>query len=185
VNETGLETLVLVPVSGAPEDVGMDEVYVRPARHDDADAIADVYLASFTATYRFPLAHSDQQVRRWIAEILLPTEEVWVVTDRDEAVVAMMALSSEMLDQLYVVPAWTGRGIGSRFIELAKSRRPGGLDLYTFQVNAGARRFYERHGFVEVARGDGSDNEEGQPDLRYAWRPSSQTMASRHNRPSR
>jgi len=173
VNQSGLETLALAPASGAPEDAGMDDVDVRRARHDDADAIAAVYLASFTATYRFPLAHSDEQVRRWIAEVLLPTEEVWVVTDPDQAAVAMMALSSEMLDQLYVAPGWTGRGIGSRLIELAKSRRPGGLDLYTFQVNPGARRFYERHGFVEVARGDGSDNEEGQPDLRYAWRPSS------------
>jgi GNAT superfamily N-acetyltransferase len=149
----------------------MDEIEVRRAGVDDVEAIADVYLASFAATYRFPLAHSDRQVRRWIAEVLIPTEEVWIVTDRDAAVVAMMALSSEMLDQLYVLPAWTGRGIGSRLIELAKSRRPRGLDLYTFQVNAGARRFYERHGFVEVARGDGSDNEERQPDLRYAWRP--------------
>ena len=31
---------------------------------------------------------------------------------------------------------------------LAKERRPGGLELYTFQVNDRARRFYERHGFV-------------------------------------
>lgn len=149
----------------------MDEIEVRRAGVVDAEAIADVYLASFAATYQFPPAHSDWQVRRWIAEILVPGEEVWVVTDRDEAVVAMMALSLEMLDQLYVLPAWTGRGVGSRLIELAKSRRPRGLDLYTFQVNVGARRFYERHGFVEVARGDGSDNEERQPDLRYAWRP--------------
>jgi hypothetical protein len=58
-----------VLVSGAPEDVGMDEVKVRQARHGDADAIADVYLASFTATCGFSLANSDQQVRRWIAEI--------------------------------------------------------------------------------------------------------------------
>ena len=49
----------------------------------------------------------------------------------------MMALSSEMVGHLYVAPAWIGRGIGSRLIELAKSRRPGGLDLYTFQVNVG------------------------------------------------
>jgi len=89
---------VLAPVRGAPEGVGMDDVDVRRATHADGDAIADVYLASFTATYRFTLAHSDQQVRRWIAEILLPNEEVWVVMDRGEAVVAMMALSSEMLD---------------------------------------------------------------------------------------
>jgi GNAT superfamily N-acetyltransferase len=172
-------------LSALVDDAEMDEVSVRRARHGDSDAIADVFLTSFAATYRFPLAHSDEQVRRWIPEILIPTEEVWVVTDPDVAVVAMMALSSEMLDQLYVAPAWTGRRIGSRLIELAKSRRPGGLDLYTFQVNAGARRFYERHGFVEVWRGDGSDNDEGQPDLRYAWRPSSQAMASGHNRPSR
>ena len=149
----------------------MDEIEVRRAGVDDAEAIAEVYLASFAATYKFPLAHSDREVRHWIAEILIPTKEVWVVTDRDEAVVAMMTLSLEMLDQLYVLPAWAGRGIGSRLIELAKSRRPRGLDLYTFQVNARARSFYEGHGFVEVARGDGSGNEERQPDLRYAWRP--------------
>ena len=148
----------------------MDDVGIRRAQHDDADAITDVFLASFAATYQFPLAHTNEQVRQWIADTLVPTEEVWVATVRDE-VVALMALSAEMIDQLYVSPAWKGRGIGSRLIELAKSRRPGGLDLYTFQVNAVARRFYERHGFVEVARGDGSGNEEGQPDLRYAWRP--------------
>jgi GNAT superfamily N-acetyltransferase len=175
---------VLVLVSAVPEDAEMDGVGIRRATRDDADAIAAVYLASFTATYGFPLAHSDQQVRRWIAEILLPTEEVWVVTARDHAIVAMLALSQDMLDQLYVAPGSTGHGIGSRLIELAKSRRPGGLDLYTFQVNSGARRFYERHAFAEVARGDGSDNEEGQPDIRYAWRPPSQTLTSRRARPN-
>jgi hypothetical protein len=41
------------------------------------------------------------------------------------------------------------------------------LRLYTFQCNQGARRFYERHGFIAVAFGDGSSNEEGEPDIRY------------------
>lgn len=150
----------------------MDDVELRLAGPDDADAIADVYSASFTATYDFPLAHSDEQIRRWVAEILIPNEEVWVAAIAAGAVVAFMVLGSDMLDQLYVEPEWTGRGIGSRLVALAKVRRSGGLDLYTFQVNTGARRFYERHGFVEVARGDGSGNEEGQPDIRYAWRPS-------------
>ena len=175
---------MVVHAHRATENAEMVQVSVRRARRDDADAIADVFLASFAATYQFPLAHRAEDVRRWIPEVLLPNEDVWVVTDTDEAVVAMMALSSEMVDHLYVAPAWIGRGIGSRLIELAKSRRPGGLDLYTFQVNARARRFYERHGFVEVWRGDGSDNEEGQPDLRYAWRPPSKPMASGRNRPS-
>jgi ribosomal protein S18 acetylase RimI-like enzyme len=149
----------------------MDDVLIRRAEPADATAIADVYLASFKATYDFPLAHSDDQVRRWIAGGLLPEAEVWVATGPDGAILAMMALSAGMLEQLYVAPAWIGRGIGSRLVAVAKERRPGGLDLYTFQVNDRARRFYERHGFVEVAQGDGSANDEGQPDVRYSWRP--------------
>ena len=145
---------------------------LRRARPEDADAIADVYLSSFAATYDFPRAHSDDDVRRWVAEVLLRMREVWVATSPHGAVMAMMALTSDMVDQLYVAPGWTGKGIGSRLVGLAKERRPEGLDLYTFQANAGARRFYERHGFSAVALGDGSDNEEGQPDVRYAWRPS-------------
>jgi len=148
----------------------MDEVDLRPATTDDASAIADVYLSSFHATYDFPLAHTDEQVRQWIGDILLPTREVWVAATPAGRVVAMMALSPDMLEQLYVAPGWTGRGIGSRLLSHAQARRPGGLDLYTFQVNTGAQRFYERSGFVEVARGDGSGNEERQPDVRYAWR---------------
>jgi GNAT superfamily N-acetyltransferase len=149
----------------------MGEVQTRLAAPEDAQAIAEVYLASFAATYEFPLAHSQADVRRWIADILLRTREVWVATAPDGSIVAMMALADDMVDQLYVAPEWTGQGIGSRLMGRAKSRRPDGLDLYTFQVNGGARRFYERHGFVQVALGDGTDNEEHQPDVRYAWRP--------------
>lgn len=149
----------------------MDMFELRCANGDDAGAIADVFLSSFHATYDFPLAHTDAEVREWVANVLVASREVWVAAAPDGRVVALMALTADMLDLLYVAPGWTGRGIGSRLVALAKARQPGGLDLYTFQVNVGARRFYERHGFVEVALGDGTGNEEGQPDVRYAWRP--------------
>ena len=149
----------------------MDDVALVRARTEDAGAIADVYLASFRATYDFPLAHDDDDVRRWIRAELLPTREVWVAIAHRRRIVALMALATDMIDQLYVAPGWTGRGIGHRLVSLAKTRRPRGLDLYTFAVNSGARRFYERHGFAEIEHGDGSGNEEGQPDVRCAWRP--------------
>ena len=41
------------------------------------------------------------------------------------------------------------------------------LRLYTFQCNVGARRFYERAGFAAVEFGNGSNNEESEPDIRY------------------
>ena len=85
-------------------------------------------------------------------------------------VVGYIALSETMAVQLDVKPGRTGEGIKSRLIELAKAQRPDGFELWTYEVNAGARRFYERHGFEAVVRGDGSGNEEHQPDVRYAWR---------------
>jgi GNAT superfamily N-acetyltransferase len=77
------------------------------------------------------------------------------------------------VEQLYLRRPWTGRGIGSRLIALAREASPDGLELWTFQVNAGARRFYERHGFAVAEMTDGRANEERQPDVRYVWLPGS------------
>jgi len=131
--------------------------------------VADVYLRSFKGTYSFPLAHTDEQVRDWIRDIIVPTRETWVAIAATGLVVGMMVLEGAELDQLYIAPSWTGRRIGSHLVELAKRLRPTGLSLYTFQVNQRARRFYERHGFEFVDENDGARNEEHQPDVRYAW----------------
>lgn len=81
-----------------------------------------------------------------------------------------MVLADEWLDQLYVDPDHTGSGVGSKLLEAAKSARNGGLQLWTFESNSRAQRFYERHGFVAIERTDGSGNEERAPDIRYVWR---------------
>ena len=146
-------------------------VEIRRATAADAGAIADVWLASFTATYAFPRAHPDDDVRRWVRDEVVPRRETWVAVDRDGTVCGFMTLHRDDLDQLYLRPDRTGRGIGSRLVELAKTRRPAGLGLFTFQVNERARAFYERHGFRVEYLGDGTGNEERQPDVRYTWRP--------------
>ena len=150
---------------------GLPAVTIRPAREGDGPGIATVWLDAWYATFDFPPGHPDDEVRTWLATELLSTRETWVATEPDGRVVALLALSDEMVDQLYVAPDRIGTGIGSRLIATAKARRPDGVDLYCFAVNARARAFYESHGFVAVATGDGSSNSEGQPDIRYAWRP--------------
>ncbi len=160
-------------------DPAADDLVIRRAGPGDGEAIGDVWLAAWRVTYAFPPAHPDEAVRRWLTEELVPKRETWVAVDADGTIVAMMALAEAEIDQLYVTPAWIGRGVGSRLVALAKVRRPDGLDLYTFQANTRARRFYEARGFVAVAWSDGtsadgrnvSTNEERQPDVRYAWRP--------------
>ncbi len=147
-----------------------DDIEVRRASGADGEAAGDVYLASFQATYDFPLAHTDDEVRAWVRDELVPNHDTWVALDRGR-VVALMSMAVGVLDQLYVAPDRLGQGIGRRLLDHAKRRSPEGLALYTFQVNDRARRFYERNGFVADAFGDGSGNEEGQPDVHYVWTP--------------
>lgn len=130
-----------------------------------------MWLRSFTAALPgVHRAHTDDEVRAWIREVVVPGQETWVATV-DGSVVAMMTLDGDDLDQLYIHPAWQGRGIGGRLVDVAKERSPSGLTLWTFQVNEPARRFYERHGFVAEEWTDGLRNEEREPDVRYVWRP--------------
>ncbi|MEI5099960.1 GNAT family N-acetyltransferase [Streptomyces sp. PmtG] len=145
-------------------------VTLGPAAAADGAAVAEVYLRSYDAALpTVRRAHGDDEVREYFRRVVLPRGTTWVARAAG-AVVGMMVLDGAELGQLYLAPDWRGRGVGDRFVALAKERAPGGLSLWTFQVNAPARRFYERHGFVAVQWTDG-DNEEGEPDVRYAWRP--------------
>jgi GNAT superfamily N-acetyltransferase len=147
-------------------------VTIRRATAADADASATVWIRSFAeALPNVQRAHDDDGVRGWFRSVVIPSRETWVALDGDR-VVGLLVLHDGWIDQLYLDPDWRGRGLGERLIALAKERHPEGLQLWTFQVNGPARRFYERHGFTEVEQTDGSGNEEREPDVRYLWRPS-------------
>ena len=142
---------------------------VRRADQTDAAAVTAAWLrARRAAVPAIPApSHSDIEVRSWFELVVLPTQATWVV-EHDGQVVAVMVLAAGWVDQLYVDPSYTSQGLGSQLLNLAKDQSPGGLDLWTFQTNEGARRFYERHGFAPVAMTDGQ-NEERAPDVRYHW----------------
>ena len=146
---------------------------IRRGGAQDARAAADLYLRAREAALRagsIPAGvHDDDDVRGYFASHIVKDCELWVAED-DGALAGILVLDGDFVDQLYVEPALTGHGIGSALLAVAKRERPQGLQLWAFQTNTGARRFYERHGFVEVRRTDGRDNEERAPDVLYAYR---------------
>ncbi len=144
---------------------------LRAATGADAPAIAELFLASRRAALPYlPELHTDAETHDWVASHLLATHEV-AVAEVDGRVAGFAALEAGVLGHLYVHPGHQGTGIGSELLAWAKTRRPDGLELWTFQRNEAARRFYERRGFREVELTDGSRNEEREPDVRYAWAP--------------
>jgi GNAT superfamily N-acetyltransferase len=148
------------------------DLVLRRGGPPDALAAAELWLrARRSATGAIPPpAHPDDDVRSWFTTRVVADLELWLAEDVPARTLAgLLVLDGAWLAQLYVDPDRTGRGIGASLLELAKRQRPGGLRLWTFVSNAGAQRFYERHGFVEVLRTDGRDNEEGAPDIQYAW----------------
>jgi GNAT superfamily N-acetyltransferase len=143
---------------------------IRRGTPGDARAAADLYLRARAAGLRagtMPAGvHDDGDVREYFAAHIVARCELWVAEDAG-VLLGILVLDGEWVDQLYVDPDLTGRGIGAHLLAVAKRERPDGLRLWTFASNTGAQRFYERHGFIAVRRTDGRDNEERAPDILY------------------
>jgi GNAT superfamily N-acetyltransferase len=144
---------------------------LRPAEPKDADAIADVFLASRKVSMPYlPDLHSDEETRKWIRDVVLARNEVWVAAAGDR-VDGFLALNGEVLEHIYVAPRLHGSGLGSALLAKAKQLRPNGFRLWVFQRNMQARGFYEARGMRAVEFTDGSENEEREPDVLYEWVP--------------
>jgi GNAT superfamily N-acetyltransferase len=147
----------------------MSQFELRRATDADAEAVADTFIESFkTALPTVTRVHDDDDERGYVRNVLIGQHETWVATDSGR-VVGMMTLLPGWVEQLYIATAEHGRGIGRQLLDLAKERSDGALQLWTFQVNDRARRFYERNAFAVAEMTDGAGNEEREPDIRYVW----------------
>ena len=142
---------------------------IRRADPSEASAIGDLYWRAREAAVPAipPSVHDRDDVLDHFATVVLPQRDTWLAVD-DAGIVGFLVLEPGWVDHLYLEPSRTGQGVGSHLLDHAKAVQPDGLDLWAFRSNTGARRFYERHGFVAVAFTEG-DNEDGAPDVRYHW----------------
>jgi GNAT superfamily N-acetyltransferase len=141
---------------------------LRRAAACDADAIANVYSTSFRLLIFLPRLHTIEEYRWFIANVILKEFEVTVAED-ESGIVAFLALKGEEVRLLYTRPDRIGMGAGTQLIDAAKASGTGALELWCFQANERARRFYEARGFCAIRFTDGADNEEQMPDIRYRW----------------
>jgi len=172
-------------------------VSFRPARPDDARAIAELHADSWRRHYRG--AYSDAFLDHDAAGYLLPlwTERLGTPLPRARTILAewhgrVAGLAHTLLDEdptwgalldnLHVAHGLKRRGIGTRLLTLTRQAvrdwsASSGLYLWVLEQNSDARAFYAAQGGVCVERdaapppGGDPARLTGQPmGLRYAWR---------------
>jgi GNAT superfamily N-acetyltransferase len=128
----------------------MSDLIIRPARSDEYDAVARVWMDSWVSTgiedaSNFLLANLR-------ARVLREVEGGWslFVADDEGRLAAMLALHlpERYLDQLFVAPEYQGKNLGRTLLAFTRQQLPDEIWLRCVRENEKAWRWYEREGFV-------------------------------------
>jgi len=128
----------------------MPSLPIRPARAEEYDEIARVWMESWCSTglaepSEFLLANLRARIRREI-------DDGWslFVADDNGAIAALLAihLPKLYLDQLFVAPEYQGRSLGRELLAFTRTQLPDEIRLRCVRENEKAWRWYEREGFA-------------------------------------
>ena len=144
---------------------------IREYRASDFDAVTILWRISREKSlpaFQLEKGHFFYEDRDYFQNHVLMENQIWVV-EKDHRLVAFMAMNKEFIDQLYIHPDHWRQGLGVALLKFASEKSPEHLWLYTLQINANARAFYEKNGFAAEKFGV-SPPPESEPDVEYHWR---------------
>jgi GNAT superfamily N-acetyltransferase len=123
---------------------------IRPARPDEHDEVAHVWMNSWVST---GLAEASNFLLAQLrVRVPLEIEKGWslFVADDGGTLAAMLALHLPhlYLDQLFVAPEYLGQGLGRKLLAFTRQHLPDEIELRCVRENDKAWRWYEREGFV-------------------------------------
>jgi ribosomal protein S18 acetylase RimI-like enzyme len=123
---------------------------VRPARSDEYDEVARVWMNSWATTGIE--AASDALFEKLRARVPAEVAKGWslYVADDGGVIAAMLALHlpTNYLDQLFVAPQYQGKSVGRMLLAFTRKHLPDEIWLRCVRENEKAWRWYEREGFV-------------------------------------
>lgn len=126
---------------------------VRPARLDEIEACADLYVQVLRETFTWlpPERHRREDFLSAARE-----EEIYIAREGGRLVgLAALYRPQHFLHSLYV--ADRGRGVGKALLDYVEGMAGARLSLKVQKANAGARAFYAREGFVPAGEGHDGD----------------------------
>jgi GNAT superfamily N-acetyltransferase len=128
----------------------LPKTIIRPARSDEYDQIARVWMDSWVSTGLEDA--SDSLLEKLRARVPMEVEKGWslFVADDNGKLAAMLAmhLPDRYLDQLFVAPEYQGKNLGRQLLAFTRQQLPDEIELRCVRENEKAWRWYEREGFV-------------------------------------
>ena len=147
----------------------MNQFKIEKARSEQMPEVAKVFKASRLESLPYlPNLHSEEEDIFFFSNVVFQDHEIYVAIE-DQNIIGFIAFNSEWIDHLYLLPRVQNKGVGSQLLNIALKNSTC-LKLWTFQKNQSAQKFYEKHGFIELKRTDGTENEEKEPDILMEWR---------------
>jgi GNAT superfamily N-acetyltransferase len=142
--------------------------FLRPARTTDAGKLGQMMTDAIAAKPWKPRLHTGAEDIAFVGRMI---DRGWVTVAEHidlPTLHGFLARENDYIHALFIAPDKRNSGVGRALIEDAQSKADS-LNLWTFEANTGAQRFYLREGFKETARTDGHDNDEGLPDVQFVW----------------
>ena len=131
----------------------------------DAGAVGRILSKFADTTDWIPRLHSRAQDISFAGSLIDPG---WGHKCEKDAILGFIGQDNEEICALYVARIMRGKGIGKAFLEEAKQDKQR-LELWKFQFNQQAKKFYMREGFKKVEHTDGQRNKEKLPDIKFPW----------------
>lgn len=93
----------------------------------------------------FVALHTPERQRAYLEKKMSEGYEFFMLIDN--APVGVIGLHGDLIEDLYVLPSMQNKGYGTKLLKFALSRCEKPV-LWILENNTGAKRLYERHGFV-------------------------------------
>ena len=150
----------------------LPQVIIRPARSDEYDQVARVWMDSWVSTGLEDA--SDSLLEKLRARVPMEVGKGWslYVADDNSVLAAMLALHVPecYLDQLFVAPEYQGNSLGRRLLAFTRQHLPNQIWLRCVRENEKAWRWYEREGFAFEK--EQVESTSGRAMKYYRWRKS-------------
>ncbi|MGA7436553.1 MAG: acetyltransferase [Luteibacter sp.] len=133
---------------------------IRPSTTDDREALLSLWLRSVRATHTFLSETDIVALIPAVRDGALVMLEVWVLADHDDRPLGFMGLDGAKLEALFIDPAHTGNGGGTKLVAHARQLK-GALTVDVNEQNPDALAFYVAQGFRATGRSE--TDGEGRP----------------------